>query len=269
MKKNETKAGRNKPPEVRTREQLEDQAFNRMLLWLAAAAVVEVVMWLMNRYYIHTRVEELGALPALYTILGAGLIAGIVLFVLFLLWGFRIRQKGEGKDGLLQFILSAVFLCIGVGGFLMRNYGTAAVPAVLGVVPGLAVLMLVFYLYQKEFFGCAIAGGLGILGLWLFRATGGGRTYYGYLVVALIIVAALAALALALKKKDGVLTIQGKDVTVLQSGAAYPAYYLTAVITAVLLLAPLALGTAVAYYAIWVMAAWLFILAVYFTAKLM
>ena len=40
-------------------------------------------------------------------------------------------------------------------------------------------------------------------------------------------------------------------------------------ITAVLLLAPLALGTAVAYYAIWVMAAWLFILAVYFTAKLM
>ena len=95
MKKNETKAGRNKPPEVRTREQLEDQAFNRMLLWLAAAAVVEVVMLLINRYYIHTRVEELGALPALYTILGAGLIAGIVLFVLFLLWGFRIRQKGE------------------------------------------------------------------------------------------------------------------------------------------------------------------------------
>ena len=59
MKKNETKAGRNKPPEVRTREQLEDQAFNRMLLWLAAAAVVEVVMLLVNRYYIHARVEEL------------------------------------------------------------------------------------------------------------------------------------------------------------------------------------------------------------------
>ncbi|MGM9578848.1 MAG: hypothetical protein ACI3VS_05625 [Evtepia sp.] len=268
MKKKETKAGRNKPPEVRTREQLEDQAFNRMLLWLAAAAVVEVVMLLVNRYYIHARVEELGALPVLYNILGAGLIAGIVLFVLFLLWGYRIRQKGEGKDGILQFILSAVFLCIGIGGFLMRNYSTAAAPAVLGVVPGLAVLMLVFYLYQKEFFGCAIAGGLGILGLWLFRATGG-RTYYGYLVVALIIVVALAALALTLKKKDGALTLRGKDVTVLQPGAAYAAYYLTAVITAVLLLAPLALGTAVAYYAIWVMAAWLFILAVYFTAKLM
>ncbi len=269
MKKNETKAGSKKPPEVRAREQLEDQAFNHMLLWLAAAAVVEVIMLLINRYYIHARGGEMGTFSVLHTILGAGLIAGIVLFVLFLLWGFRIRQKGEAKDGILQFILSAVFLCVGIGGFLMRNYGTAVAPAVLGVVPGLAVLMLVFYLYQKEFFGCAIAGGLGILGLWLFRATGGSRNYYGYLVVALIIVVALAALALALKKKDGVLTIREKDVTVLQPGAAYAAYYLTAVITAVLLLAPIALGTAVAYYAIWVMAAWLFILAVYFTAKLM
>lgn len=41
MKKNEIKTGRNKPPEVRTREQIEDRAFNRMLLWLATAAVVE------------------------------------------------------------------------------------------------------------------------------------------------------------------------------------------------------------------------------------
>lgn len=269
MKKNETKAGKTKPPEVRAREQLEDQAFNRMLLWLAAAAVVEVVMLLINRYYIHARVEELGAVPVLHTILGGGLIAGIVLFVLFLLWGLRIHQKGEGKDGILQFILSAVFLCIGVGGFVMRNYGTSVAPAVLGVVPGLAVLMLIFYLYQKEFFGCAIAGGLGILGMWLFRAASGGKTYYGYLVVALIIVVALVVLAVALQKKNGVLTIRGTQLTLLQPGAAYPACYITAVITAVLLLAPLALGAAVAYYAIWVMAAWLFILAVYFTSKLM
>ena len=71
------------------------------------------------------------------------------------------------------------------------------------------------------------------------------------------------------KKKNGMITIKGKEFALLQPGAAYPAYYLTAVISAVILLAPLALGAAVAYYAIWVMAAWLFILAVYFTSKLM
>lgn len=32
-------------------------------------------------------------------------------------------------------------------------------------------------------------------------------------------------------------------------------------------LVPLALGAAVAYYAMWIMAAWLFILAVYFTSN--
>ena len=48
-----------------------------------------------------------------------------------------------------------------------------------------------------------------------------------------------------------------------------PGQPLTAAVTAILLLAPLALGAAVAYYAMWIMAAWLFILAVYFTSKLM
>ena len=65
------------------------------------------------------------------------------------------------------------------------------------------------------------------------------------------------------------ITVKGKEIALLQPGTAYPAYYLTTVISAVILLAPLALGAAVAYYAIWVMAAWLFILAVYFTSKLM
>ena len=60
MKKNETKTGRTKPADVRTREQMEDRAFNRMLLWLAATVVVEVVMLLVNRFYVHARVEELG-----------------------------------------------------------------------------------------------------------------------------------------------------------------------------------------------------------------
>ncbi len=270
MKKNETKTGRTKPVDVRTREQMEDRAFNRMLLWLAATVVVEVVMLLVNRFYVHARVEELSALPALYTILGIAPIVGIVLCALLLFWGFRIRKNDEvPQDGMIQFVLAAAFLCMGIGGYVMRTYGVVGAPVVLGVVPALGVLMLVFYLYQKEFFGCAIAGGLGILGMWIFRTSVRGSTYYGYLVVALVIIALGAVLAVSLKKKNGAIIIKGKEFDLLQPGAAYPAYYLTAVISAVILLAPLALGAAMAYYAIWVMAAWLFILAVYFTSKLM
>ncbi len=269
MKKNEVKTGRNKPPEVRTREQMEDRAFNKMLLWLAAAAVVEVVMALLNRYYVHTRVSELAIKAPLYTILTIFPIAGVILFVLFLFLAHKVRKEDNGKDGTMQVILAFAFLCMGVGGFLIRSLEATAAPVVLAVVPGLGVLMMVFYLYQREFFACAFIGGMCLLGLWLYRIFLGGMAYYGYLILTLVVVAAGLVLALKLKGKDGVLKVGGKDVAILQPGAAYLTYYLTAAITVVLLLAPLALGTAVAYYAIWVMAAWLFILAVYFTSKLM
>mgnify|MGYP007094743369 CR=1 FL=1 len=93
MKKNEIKTGRNKPPEVRTREQIEDRAFNRMLLWLATAAVVEVVMVLINRFYVHTRVSELGIKMPLYKVLTVFPIAGAVLFVLFAHYSMPVRSK--------------------------------------------------------------------------------------------------------------------------------------------------------------------------------
>ena len=271
MKKNETKGVRTKASEVRSqKEQMEDRAFNRMLLWLAGTVLTEVVLLLVNRYYIHARVEELEHLATIHTILGIAPIAGVVLFAGFLYWGLQQRKKGdEHRDGIIQIILACAFLVMGVGAFGMRLYGAAAAPLILGIVPGLGVLMLVFYLYQKEFFACAFAGGLGILGLWVFRTIGGGTNYYLYRVLALVVIAAGLALMLKLKKTDGVMEIRGKKVAVLQPGAAYPTNLITAAITAVLLIAPLALGAAVAYYAIWVMAAWLFILAVYFTSKLM
>lgn len=271
MKKNETKGVRTKAADTRSqKEQMEDRAFNRMLLWLAGTVLTEVVLLLVNRYYVHARVDELEHLATLHTILGIAPIVGVVLFAGFLYWGLQQKKKGEeNRDGIIQIILACAFLVMGVGAFGMRMYGVTAAPLILGIVPGLGVLMLVFYLYQKEFFGCALVGGLGLLGMWIFRATGGGSHYYLYLVLALVITAAGLALALKLKKADGEITMKGKRVALLQPGAAYLAYYITAAVTVVLLVAPLALGAAVAYYSIWVMAAWLFILAVYFTSKLM
>ena len=93
--------------------------------------------------------------------------------------------------------------------------------------------------------------------------------YYAYLAITLVIALIGVALAVKLKGSDGNWKYKGKDLAIVQPDASYLPYYLTVVVTAVLLLAPLFLGAAVAYYAIWVMAAWLFILAVYFTSKLM
>ena len=267
MKKNETKNGNTRNQEL-TKQQAEDRVFNRMLLWLAGAVVVELIMLLFNRVYVHARVSELGVVPVWRTVLLILLVVGIILFAAFLAGGIQLR-KGDGQSGTLQFILAAGCLCVGVGGYAMRQYTSSVAPVVLAVVPGLAVLAMVFYLYQKEFFACALVGGMGILGLWIFRITFGSHNYVLYLVVALVITALLTLLAWKLQKQEGIWKWKERELTLLPKDTAYPAYYLTAVLTVVLLLIPMALGAAVAYYSIWVLAAWLLILAVFFTSRMM
>ena len=199
-------------------------------------------------------------------------VVGVVLFVVFLLLARKryavYRQEG-GKDGIGLLMLAFAFLAIGVFGFIMRRLTAETAPIVLAVIPGIGVLIMVYYLYQKEFLGCALVGALGLLGLCLFRAYAAGTLYYVYLAVVVIVAVAGLVLAQKLKASGGVLRWKDKALTILQPNAAYLPYYLTVVLTVVVLLAPLALGAAAAYYAIWVIAAWLFILAVYFTSKLM
>lgn len=269
MKKNEIKSVRAKATEGMTKEQLEDRAFAQMLLWVATAVVVEVIMLLLNRFYVHARVSELGFKVPMYKVLTAFPIVGTVLFVVFLVAAVKVHRSDSLHDGTLQAAVACGFLCTGFGGLLLRNMETAIAPMVLVVVPALGVLMMVYYLYQREFFASVLVGALGLLGLWMFRSFGTGTMYYGCLILALVVALVGVVLAGKAKAKDGVITLGGRDYQLFQPESAYLAFFLTVVITAVLLLAPLALGTAMAYYGIWAMAAWLFILAVYFTSKLM
>lgn len=267
MNRNEKNVGRYKPPEVREREQQEDIVFNKMLQWLVAAVIAEVVMLLLNRFYIHTRVSELGMLPVMSKLLLAFPIIGIVAFVLCLFWRKNVRQSGKSGD--LQLMVGGTLLCIGVCGFLLRMFGSTGSGVVLAIAPILAVLILIYYLYQKEFFASAILGALSVLGLWVYRVAGSGSTYVLCLVLTAAVAAVGVALSLKLKKNDGVLTVKGREVSLLTPDASYKSFYISAVVALVLLLCPLALGAAVAYYSIWVIIAGLFILAVYFTSKLM
>ena len=269
MKKNEIKPVRAKATEGMTKEQLEDRAFAQMLLWVATAVVVEVIMLLLNRFYVHARVSELGFKVPMYKVLTAFPIVGTILFVVFLVAAVKVHRSDSLHDGTLQAAVACGFLCTGFGGLLLRNMETAIAPMVLVVVPALGVLMMVYYLYQREFFASVLVGALGLLGLWMFRSFGTGTMYYGCLILALVVALVGVVLAGKAKAKNGVITLGGREYQLFQPESAYLAFFLTVVITAVLLLAPLALGTAMAYYGIWAMAAWLFILAVYFTSKLM
>ena len=267
MKNNSIKVGKSVSQDLESKRRMEDRIFNHMLVWLAVAVVVEIYFVLVNRFYVHARAGEIDSMLVWHKALLFLCFAGIVLFAVCLAWGRK--KQAQGKDLILPFALSGGFLVMGLGSLLVRMSRSSS-HLMLGIVPGLAVLLIIFYLYQKEYFPCTLVCGLGILTLLCFRlSAGAGKKYWLGLAVTIVVAAVCLAVMLKLKKNGGRLTWKGEQVELLPSGANYLPYFITAVLTVVICLCPLALGAAAAYYGIWVLGAWVFILAVYFTSKLM
>lgn len=250
------------------KRRMEDRIFSRMLVWLAGAAILEIFFVAANRYYVHARAGEMNGMLAWRAVLAGLGAAGIVLFFVFLFLAARNRTRSNAS--VLPNVLAGGSLTLGVGCLLIRTFGQNASRLMLAAVPGLAVLALVFYLYQKEFFPCVLAGEMGILSLLVFRTVGRADGKYYVLLLATVLVAVCCAwLVYRAGRNGGVLTVGGRQIQAFSQEAGWKVCAVSAVVTAVVLLLPLILGGAMAYYGIWILGAWMFILAVYFTAKLM
>jgi hypothetical protein len=140
------------------------------------------------------------------------------------------------------------------------------------LVPIVAVLAMVYYLYQREFFSITLVSSISILGLWLFRKiSDSSHSTYGlaFLILALAVVVLIAGLLAILQKKGGSFFTNEKEVRVFNPNASYIFVYLTCGLSALALLGGLLLGLIIAYYIIFALVAWLFIMAVYYTVKMM
>ncbi|MEG2097970.1 MAG: hypothetical protein RRY65_07380 [Pseudoflavonifractor sp.] len=140
------------------------------------------------------------------------------------------------------------------------------------LVPIVAVLALIYYLYQHEFFVIALVSSLGILGLWGLFHEGTSTRMCITLVVMAVLLVGLALVLRVLQKCGGVIAVKGKPAELLPKNANYALLYITCGIMAVILAAALVLTGAAAintmiFYAAPV--AWLLIMAVYYTVKLM
>ena len=208
------------------RRQQEDIALQRGLLWVVGAVVLEVLLVLLNRYYIKFSLSDAGVQTylALHEVL---------------------KFQAPGMSMLYWLVIAW------------------------------AVLAMVFYIYQREFFLGAAACSMSVLALWFARYGASGRPET-LLIIAAIIVLTLGVLWL--KKTDGVLPGR-TEVRFLPKKASYAVPLVTcgasllAVIVALaatlctllaFLIPPLVLVTAFV-----VLVAWLFALFVYYTVKLM
>ncbi len=249
------------------RAKQEDAILNRVLIWIAGAVVLEALLLLLDRYYVNTRVSELAIKESLYQIFGVLAIVLPIAFVACAAWWFLTWRKGEHR--LLPRILTTVLAVLAVCAVVARLYpNKTGISALYVGVPCLAVLALVYYLYQHEFFVVTLLGVISGLGLWLLdRRVGHEVVVYAYLVVEVVLLAAVVYFTRKLQASGGLLSVKGKLVRVFSKNSNYAMLYVSCAVALLVQAAALALGSVMVLYGVVIV--WLLAMAVYYTVRLM
>ena len=246
------------------RRHQEDVALNRALLWVGGAIILEVLLLLVNRYYINFRVSEVDGAIFIDSVLRILRVACPVAAVVCLIWAVLRFRKGASAG--LPIVLMLVFGAVAVCSYVALSFQGAGLRMLFLLVPAWAGLALVYYLYHRDFFLSAVAVGLSILGLWSIRYGSGAIKET---ILSLVGIVLVAAVTLWLKKSEGVIRRPGgSSVQVLDKNAAYPVILISCLASLAAVVVGL-LASSTAYYLIFVMVAWLFALLVYYTVKLM
>ena len=250
------------------RRKQEDAQFNKLLIWVAAALVFEAVVLFIKRFLVNygqTNVTELRIAIAISKMLMVLQYVAPILMVAAAVWCLIRFKKNAGIK--LPAILCGVFAALTVTAVLGYNFRAAGMTIVCALPPVVAVLALIYYIYQKEFFFSTVLGILGIFALWFYRKAYAVRPLMVVvLCCAVLIVLAVAAFLLwKLSKQDG----KWKETQLFAHGISYKPAFISVGVTALAVLAALAVGATVAYYAIFALIVWLFCLVVYYTVRMM
>jgi len=250
------------------RRRQEDQVFNKLLAWFAGAVVYEMVALFLKRFFINYNQMSAGAVKfsmLIGSVLDVLQYAALALTVVALAWciSSHKKQKSVVVPGMLALFGGALT----VTAFVAYRYRGLGVSILGAVAPVVAVLAIIFFLYQREFFYNAIFAGMGVAALWVYRKAylGLPGTVRAGFVCVWVLLAAAAILAWKISKNNGRL---GKH-QILTEDANCLLTYATVGLSALALVFAMAFGATVAYYAIMALVAWLFFMAVYYTVRMM
>lgn len=256
-----------KQNERETRRREEDAALNRGLAWIGVGIVLELLLLLVRRYYlnVYTTAESVNIALAFHSGLKVCRVIGLAGAVVCIVWAWLSWNKGSRSafPGSLC-VLCAVLAFISHVTMVFRDSG---VRMLLMLVPACAGLALAFYLYQREFFWSGVFTGMGVVALWMIRHRGPG-TVNVYLAV-LYAVLGCALIVLIANRQGKTLKVGTLELRLLPRGAAWQPIGITVIANALAVLAALMSNITVAYYLIYVLAAWLFGLLVYYTVKML
>lgn len=254
------------------RKKQEDIALTRALSWFGAAMVLEFLLLLVNKYYVNFTADSasIDLALALGTVVKVTTVLGLLGAAVCGFFGWK-RAKAGSNVPFLWVVLTAMLLAVGVSSGLIWAFYRAAVELLYILVPAGAVLALVYYLYQKEFFFSACGVSVGLLGLWLVRKNSGAHDLLVtvYAVAGAVLLVAGLLLALSLKNNQGVLRVKDKQYAILPKQSNYLPVIASCIAGLAALAAGSLLGSTGAFYLLFVLLAWLFVLLVYYTVKMM
>ncbi len=244
------------------RRERSERNMNRAVILLIAGLVAEWYLLMADRYYARGTIQQMlgwyDAFGWLRWVGLAALAAGIALLAL--------REKKSWFANLGRFL-------IGVGGFFaftsicMRHYYPISVTVMCVLVPVLLILGIVYLFYQAEFSvqATALAMALGAIVLLSRSST---RAVKLCAVLSLLGIAVLVAGTLLLKKNGGVFKTGDKLLRLFPANMDYRLTLGVLALCFALTLVALFVSAA-AFYAVWALAIVAFVLAVYYTIKLM
>lgn len=238
-----------------TKEQ--DYITNKILAVFSLCLFGVMALWYVNNLLFHGPRFMLGL-----QILDVARWVGVALVVFSLIVLLLDRKYERGAYRLLAgqnlLVVSVLFTVVVI---LVDMDPLRMIKLFYGVLPALAVYYLIYHSYQPEFFlvatDCGVAAAL-LLGV---RLSDGGPV--GYVAAALAVVLAVAQMVYAKQR------LSGSKLPAGFGPKAWIVISVTAAVMAVLVIAGAVLGPARVFYLLCAAAAYLFILAVYYTVKLM
>lgn len=256
----------NKKEQQAQRAKQEDVVLNKVLWWIVGSVILEALLLLLNRVYVNYTASEI---EFAYSLRGVFKVLAIVLPICFVvLAGLWLAARKSGKLVKLTGVLALIALILAVCAVIVRIFDVSGVKFLYIAVPVVAVLALIYYLYQREFFVSAVFCALGLLGIKLLpRVRGSSLVGYAYAVALAVLLVAAVVLFRMMQKSQGKLTVKGAPVQVFPKGANYALLYVTCALVAVVAIAAVMMGALTLLYG--VLVAWLLILAVYYTVRLM
>ena len=244
------------------RAEKNNRNMNHALELLTAGFLTEFYLLLVNNYFVKGTVDQLVAMSYVLEVLvfvGLALVAaGIVLLIVG-------KKKDKDFTKLTKWLLIAgVFFTL--SSELMLKVYPQGTTAMCIFVPVVMILGVIFLMYQREFSVQTAALAMSILTMVLLSRGSGSWSLVvkGYSICAAVAIVVLQLITLKAQRSDGCIG----SVRIFPSGTGCKMIYLVLAICLAAIVAALFVS-GIAYYGVWALSVLLFILAVYYTVKML